>query len=78
MAKRGKHEKAKKALKRLVGNVPGYDLEYEYRVTVHELQTQGHEDEALEKRPSWKEVFTGSNLKRTIASALAMSFQQLV
>jgi len=78
LAKRGKHEKAKKALKRLVGNVPGYDLEYEYRVTVHELQTQGHEDEALEKRPSWKEVFTGSNLKRTIASALAMSFQQLV
>ena len=49
----------------------------EFKVTINEIKNHERE-EALEEKPSWKEVFTGSNLKRTIAASIAMSYQQIV
>lgn len=37
-AQRGKHEKARKVLKQVYGNVPGYDLEHEYGIILKEIE----------------------------------------
>lgn len=37
-AQRGKHEKARKVLKKIYGSVPNYDLEHEYGIILKEIE----------------------------------------
>ncbi|KAG7149040.1 High-affinity hexose transporter ght4 like protein [Verticillium longisporum] len=68
---------AKKALRRLVGNVEGYDVDHEYDVIKYEadestrLQLQNGNTE-------WRAFFTKTNMKRTIISTLPFTMQNFV
>lgn len=72
--KKGKHEEAKKAIRRLMGNIEGYDLEHEYAVMGQEI------DESLvlmhkSSKLSWIACFKGTNLRRTLISTIPFSMQ---
>ena len=60
-------DRAKLALKKLYGRAQGYDVEFEYGVMRLELE---HEEAQRRdsKASTVKEIFTGSNLRRTMAS----------
>ncbi|KAM0334488.1 hypothetical protein ACHAQA_001517 [Verticillium albo-atrum] len=70
-------EDAKKALRKLVGNVEGYDVDHEYEVMKYEadessrLQLQSGDNE-------WRAFFTKMNMKRTIISTLPFTMQNFV
>jgi hypothetical protein len=74
---KGRHEDAKKALRRLVGNVEGYDLDHEYEV----LRFETDESIALAKNAgntAWKALFTKTNLRRMVIATLPFTFQNFV
>jgi len=73
--KRGNKEGAIKSLRQLYGNVPGFDFEEEYGIIYNTIQ---HERATLNDRPRVKDVFRGTNLKRTFTVVLlAMASQFL-
>lgn len=77
LAGKGKHEQAKKALRRLVGNVDGYDLEHEYKVLLQELEQSAAAAQKASQY-SWKALFTKTNLKRAVIATLPYTFQNFV
>lgn len=73
---RGRHDKAKHCLKRLVGNVANYDLEHEFAV----LQAEVQESQALAAKSAsteWAAMLKWQNLRRVIAATLPYTFQQV-
>ena len=73
--RKGKLERGKKALKFLVGNVEGYDLDHEFEV----IRTQVEVSNAVSNSHSknkWKAFFQWPNLRRAIAAALPLTCQQ--
>ncbi|KAH8736575.1 general substrate transporter [Ilyonectria robusta] len=77
-AAKGRDDDGKKALRKLVGNVNGYDVDHEYAVIKYEMM----ESIALSKKASsgtWKAIFTNKiNLKRAVISTLPFTFQNIV
>lgn len=65
LASKGRHEQAKKALRKLVGPVDGYDLDHEYAVLVAQLDAS-----ARAAKHSWLTLFRGHNLKRTMITCI--------
>lgn len=73
-ARKGNVEGAKRSMRQLYGNVPGYDIEYEYRVIEHNIAAE----RALllaSKESSFLEIFQGTNWRRTLAGALGICSQ---
>ena len=73
-ALKGNDVKAKKALQRIYGSVAGYNVEQEYETIKAEIAAE----RALSKGASVFEIFRGSNLRRTVAAALAIGTQQVL
>ncbi|KFA56515.1 hypothetical protein S40293_01180 [Stachybotrys chartarum IBT 40293] len=70
-------EDAKKALRRLVGHVEGYDLDHEYAVIKFETE----ESIRLQQRKSsneWRAFFTPLNMKRCVIATLPFTMQNFV
>ncbi|ORX37529.1 general substrate transporter [Kockovaella imperatae] len=72
-ARRGDGEKALRSLRQLYGNVPGYDFEEEYGII---QRTIAHENLLLDNKPSFKDVFRGLNLRRTLTVMILAVCQQ--
>jgi len=72
--KKGKHDAAKKSLRRLIGNVPGYDWDREYAVMAEEIDNSLV---LMEKSSKYGFVacFKGTNLRRTLVSTIPFSMQ---
>jgi MFS family permease len=72
--KRGQHDKAKKSLRFLVGNVEGYDIEHEYRVVQREVYDS---DEAMKLHGAtgWYSLLKWKVFRRTIISVLPVMMQ---
>jgi MFS family permease len=77
LSRKGKHDKARRALQRLIGNVEGYDVELEYSVIQQEVEnsiaftaSQGSSDWAAMRKPV--------NMKRTLIAALPFTYQNFV
>ena len=68
-ARRGDKEKCMHSLKRLYGNIKGYDFDEEYNII---LRTLVHERAVLEvnNAASWRDLFTGLNLRRSAIVAI--------
>ncbi|KAI8224198.1 Alpha-glucosides permease MPH3 [Colletotrichum sp. SAR 10_86] len=77
-ASKGKHEEAKKSLRRLVGDVDGYDVEHEYAVMRYEIDQSIALSQSLGGDSDWKALMTPINLKRAIISTLPLTFQNVV
>jgi MFS transporter, SP family, general alpha glucoside:H+ symporter len=77
-ASKGRHEDAKKALRRLVGNVEGYDIEHEYLVIRNEVeQSMATANEQSEN--GWSVLFKSRvNLKRMVIATLPFTYQNFV
>ncbi|KAH7385141.1 general substrate transporter [Cadophora sp. MPI-SDFR-AT-0126] len=73
---KGRHEEAKKALQRLVGNVEGYDIDHEYSVLQYESEQSKRLTEAV-GTTDWKALLTKTNLKRCIIATLPFTFQNV-
>ena len=74
---KGRHDKAKRALRRLVGNVEGYEMDREYSVLSHEVAKSNELTEASAKTP-WRALFTKINFKRAVISCLPFTAQNFV
>lgn len=72
--KQGKHDKAKRARRRLIGNVAGYDWDHEYAVLGQDLE-QSMALAAASSRFSMLACFKGSNLRRTLISTMPICSQ---
>ena len=71
------HDKAKRALRRLIGNVEGYDIDHEYGCLRQEI----HMSSELTKSHGsndWVALFKWINFKRCIAATLPFSYQNFV
>ncbi|KAF4334038.1 general substrate transporter [Fusarium beomiforme] len=78
-ASKGRHEEGKKALKRLVGNVPGYDVDREYSVIQYEMEESSALAKSGNENADWKALFTSKiNMKRAAISTLPFTFQNIV
>ncbi|KAI8308017.1 Alpha-glucosides permease MPH3 [Colletotrichum sp. SAR11_59] len=77
-ASKGKHEEAKNSLHQLVGDVEGYDVEYEYAVMRYEIDQSIALSQSLGGDSDWKALMTPINLKRAIISTLPLTFQNVV
>ncbi|WVW84371.1 hypothetical protein I302_106405 [Kwoniella bestiolae CBS 10118] len=73
-ARKGDHEKAKRSMLRLYGNIPDYDVEYEYRVVQHGIESE-RELSAASKSASYTEIFRGLNWRRTLAGCVGICSQ---
>lgn len=60
-AQRGNHEKAKKVMKQIYGNVPNYDLEHEYSIILKEIE-DGKVLANNQKGVTVMDCFRGTNL----------------
>lgn len=76
LCRKGHHDKAKKSLRFLIGNVDGYDLEHEYAVIRWDISESDRMLHAAGngKNP-WLLLFKGANLKRALISALPLCVQ---
>ncbi|KAK3679732.1 hypothetical protein LTR78_000108 [Recurvomyces mirabilis] len=72
-ARKGDHEKAKRSMKQLYGNVAGYDLEHEYRVVQHGIQAELEFSHA--SNTSFLDIFRGVNWRRTLAGCVGICSQ---
>ena len=61
LAAKGRHDKAKKILKHMNGNVEGYDLEHEYNIILKELE-DGKILSDKQKEVNVLDCFRGTNL----------------
>ena len=89
-ARRGEHEKAKRSMLTLYGNVPNYDVvrrygknsafksdlsqEYEYRVIQHGIEIERQLSE-VSTNSSFFEIFQGINWRRTLAGCTGICSQ---
>jgi hypothetical protein len=73
----GKHDKAKRALRRLVGNVKGYDIDHEYACITQEIHSSNELTKAHGSN-DWVALFKWVNFKRCIAATLPFSYQNFV
>ena len=80
---RDQDEKGKKMLRRVYGNVPGYDVEKEYAIIKNTLIEEKHKDKE-DKVRGFRNIidlylmcFRHGNLKRTIGAAAPICAQQL-
>lgn len=74
LCKMDREVQAKKAMRRLIGNVAGYDIDHEYLVMKQNLA----ESQALMEKSSklgWVACFKGTNLRRTLISTIPFSMQ---
>lgn len=84
-AVRDQDEKGKAALRRVNGNVQGYDVEIEYAIIKNtimeerrELRELGMENQGFAQLArSYVECFRGPNARRTLGAALPACTQQL-
>lgn len=76
-ASRGKAEKAKKSLQWLHREVPGYDVEHQYRLLAMAVE---HEKElaAASRNEHWYAIFKGVDGKRTITALWTLMTQQFI
>lgn len=72
--KRGNVDKAKRARRRLIGNVAGYDFEHEYAVFAQGLESSTAAA-AQTSRYSMLACLKGTNLRRTLVSTLPICCQ---
>lgn len=72
-----KHDKAKRALRRLVGNVDGYDVDHEYACIRQEIETS-IELAKTHGSTDWSALFKWINFKRCLAATLPFSYQNFV
>ncbi|KAF5559111.1 general substrate transporter [Fusarium phyllophilum] len=78
-APKGRHDEGKKALKRLVGNVEGYDVDREYSVIQYEMDESSATAKSSNENSDWKALFTNKiNMKRAVISTLPFTFQNVV
>lgn len=73
---KGRHDEAKKALSRLIGNVKGYDIDHEYSVLTYETKKSQELADAAGSS-GWKALRTKQNLKRCIVATLPFTFQNV-
>jgi hypothetical protein len=73
---KGRHEEGKKALKRLVGNVEGYDVDHEYSVLQYETEKSRELAEASGKS-DWAALRSKINLKRCVVATLPFTYQNI-
>ncbi|ORY31052.1 general substrate transporter [Naematelia encephala] len=73
-ARKGNKEGAMKSLKQLYGNVKGYDFEEEYAIIARTIE---HERQVLVHKPSYADVFRGTNRKRTFTVMVLAGCSQL-
>lgn len=79
LLRKGKHEAAAKALKRLNGGIPGYDIEHE--LSVMKLDLEGASSDGTQgskNKTSYLELFKGTNLRRTLISFSVLGWQQTI
>lgn len=84
-AARDQHEKGKASLRRVNGNVEGYDVEVEYAIIKNtileerrELAALGVDDGSFKQLiHSYVQCFKGHNARRTLGAALPVCAQQL-
>lgn len=82
-AARGQDDKGKATLRRVNGNVPGYDVDREYTIIKNIIVLeQGHDNET--KPNNWKDLvqsyidcFRRENIRRTLGSTIPICAQQL-
>jgi hypothetical protein len=76
-ASKGRDDEGKKALRRLVGSVKGYDIDHEFAVIRYDYQ-QSQAKRAGEKS-DWAAIFKSKlNLKRAFVSTIPFTFQNIV
>lgn len=73
-ARKGNHEKAKKSMLSLYGNVPGYDVEHEYMSVRHGIDAE-LELAKQSKNSSFFEIFSKNNWRRTLAGCVGICSQ---
>lgn len=73
-ARKGDVTRAKQSMRRLYGNVAGYDIEHEYRVIEHGIEAEKELSRAS-KESSFLEIFQGTNWRRTLAGAVGICSQ---
>lgn len=84
-AERDQDEKGKASLRRINGNVEGYDIEVEYAIIKNTILEERREAHALgldnhsfkQLLRSYGECFRGPNARRTLGAALPACAQQL-
>lgn len=86
-AERDQDDRGRKTLRRLNGNVPGYDVDTEYNIiknSILEQRRRQEDDAGAQSTQSWNkllksyvECFQGVNAKRTLGAALPACAQQL-
>lgn len=72
--KRGNVEKAKRARRRLIGDVPGFDAEHEFAVFAQDID-RSVAMAAQTSKYSMLACLKGTNLRRTLVSTLPISIQ---
>ncbi|KAM0335047.1 hypothetical protein ACHAQA_000081 [Verticillium albo-atrum] len=78
-AANGRDEDGKKALRRLVGKVDGYDVDHEYAVIRYEFLKSRAAAEKEAAGSDWNLLFRNKiNLKRALISTLPFTFQNFV
>ena len=66
-ARKKEDTRAKLAMQRLYGTAAGYDVEHEYHIIKVELERE-QSRRISDNASTYREIFTGTNLRRTIAS----------
>lgn len=66
-ARHGRKDQAMKSLRKLYGNVEGYDFEEEYKIIERTIQ---HEKDVLAEAPKLLHIFKGLNLVSICAACL--------
>lgn len=74
LCKKGRHEKAQKSLRRLIGTVDGYDWDREYAVLKQEIDASLVLTQKSSKL-GFVACFKGTNLRRTLVSTIPFSMQ---
>ncbi|ATY58282.1 MFS alpha-glucoside transporter [Cordyceps militaris] len=75
-ARKYRHDKAKKCMLQLYGNVPDYDVEHEYKVIQHGIEVERRINH-LREGVTFCDLFRGVNWKRTVAGAGGIMAQPL-
>ncbi|KAH6714816.1 general substrate transporter [Leptodontidium sp. MPI-SDFR-AT-0119] len=78
LATKGRHDKAKKSLHRLIGNVHGYDIDHEYAVIKYEVESSQELSMKHSSKNEWRSLLTKVNMRRTIIATLPITFQNFV
>lgn len=72
--KKGKHDKAQRARRRLIGNVSGYDWDHEYAVFAQDID-HSMQVAAQASRYTMLATLKGTNLRRTLMSTMPLCIQ---